>query len=291
MAFSLTVFIAQVDSLLSASNDELGQLARYRFIKSAVERYGADRPLEVSEDETGNGTSFYGYSLLSSWVNDFSRVVSIEYPAYAVASNQAPQYLGNEDFIEDYRVGSTRYLYLPNHSPSASDTLRIRYTAPYTWSSSAESRTITQAAHGFSANDYVYYDGTIWREAVDIRNATHTVSSVADASTFTAVIHQCDVPIGDFFAVCHLAASYCCHAIATKYSRTSDNTISADSVDHPRREPSFAQRAKDFERLYNEHMGLLREAETTVKAAGDFVDFDVTPNFSRDYLFHSRGVR
>ena len=84
MAISLTVFLAQVDGLLSADNDELSQLRRDRLIKAALERYSHDSPDEVTTDVTGDAGKYYALaSSISSWVEGFSQVVSIQYPAEA----------------------------------------------------------------------------------------------------------------------------------------------------------------------------------------------------------------
>ena len=96
-----------------------------------------------------------------------------------------------------------------------------------------------------------------------------------------------DVPGSDFYAVCQLAAAFICRSLAAKYSRTSDSTIAADSVNHPTRATEFARQARDFERSYREHIGLMSDERET-EAAGEFVDLDTVPGWplGRRYLFH-----
>jgi hypothetical protein len=293
MAITLTVFRTQVDSLLVADDSELSQLRREMMIKAAVERYGQDRPDEITEDESGDGGRYYDLNtLLASWVDDFSRVLSIQYPASAISADEVPVYLDPVDWDDDYYDGSTRYLFLPNHSPAAAESMRIRYTAPYLWAASATTEVINKDSHGFSVDDYLYLDGATWIQTTDARTATHIVTVKADADNFTAALLQVTVPTGDFFAVCNLGAGLCCQAIATKYSRTSDSTITADSVNHNTKAVEFARRAREYIAMYEEHLGLgggADGAETqVVQGAGEFVDWDTAPGLpqGRRWLAH-----
>jgi len=298
MAITLDTFKAQVDNLLSADNNELAVLARYRNIKAALERYSRDMPDDYVEDEVGDGGKYYKLTgtsaVLANWIEGFSRVMEIEYPAVTIASDGTPVYLQPEDFRDDYWQGGDRYLFLPNHSPAATETMRIRFGVPYDWTASAVSTAVTQTAHGFVVNDYVYLDGSTWYEATDPRVATHKVTVVA-TDTFTAVQLQADPPVQDFFAVCHLAAGLCCQAISARYSRTSDSTINADAVDHRTRGDMFASRAKEFIKMYERHIGLGAPGEDgkAVQAAGAFVDWDTEPGWptGRQYIFHGKGMR
>ena len=297
MAFTIAVFLAQVDGLISSNDDELSQLRRQRFIKAALERYSADKPDEVTEDVSGDGGKYYPLaSSLASFVEGFSRILSIEYPAEAVSEDSIPVYLESEDWNDDYWQGGTRYLLLPNHSPAASETIRIRYTAPYLWTASSDvTVAIGQEAHGFSVDDYVYHD-TTWLLATDERIATHKVTAVADVDNFTAAMLEASPDVNDFFAICNLAACNVAQALADKYSRTADSTISADSVDHLSRAQQWAARAKELCARYENHLGLDRGEDgggTREKAAGEFVDFDTAPGWpsGRKFIFHGGGNR
>lgn len=246
MSFALQTFRAQVDYLITADDDILSEDARDEMIKAAVERYSRDAPDTQTDDVTGDGGRFYSVATeLASWSEGFSRVTEIEYPAATIASDETPIYLEPEDWRDDYWADAagtqTRYLYLPNHSPAATETMRITYTIPYT------------------------FDSTM---PLDV-----------------------DIPPGDFYAVCNLAACLCLQAIAARYARTSDSTIAADSVGHNARSDQFSRRAKEYCAFYMKHMGL--DADPSVKAAGDFVDWDTAPGWpaGRDYIFHDKELR
>lgn len=119
-------------------NELLSQDNMTEYINAALEAYNHDRPDDETVDVAGDGGKYYSITTsLTYWEEDFSQVVSIEYPAATVASDEAPQILEPEDWQDDYWYNSTRYLYLPNHSPAATEYMRIKYTVPYEFSSGA----------------------------------------------------------------------------------------------------------------------------------------------------------
>lgn len=147
MATNISTFLAQVEILLGAddSNTELDDSEIQANIKAAVERYSRNRADEATTDVTGDGGKYYDIATdLTSWVEGFSSITSIEYPAATVASDEAPVYLDPDDWNENYWASSTRYLYLPNHAPAATETMRITYTAPYTFDGSDNTDVPTQ---------------------------------------------------------------------------------------------------------------------------------------------------
>jgi hypothetical protein len=95
------------------------------FIQEAVKIYSRHRPREVVKDITGDGT--YNYSIstnLTSWVEDFSIIKSIEYPA----GQRNPVYLDEDDYAI-LRTESGLFIRFFVDTPSASDTIRVTYTA------------------------------------------------------------------------------------------------------------------------------------------------------------------
>jgi len=238
MSSALSMFLAQVDYLIAASDGELAEAARQAMIKAAVETYSIDRPDTQVDDVTGDAGRYYDLAdKLSAWSEGFSRVLRIEYPAATVASDEAPIYLDPEDWQDDYWADNVRYLYLPRHAPAATESMRITYTVPWVWSGDPEVTT---------------------------------------------------TPVQDFYAICHLAAANCCRAIAAKYSRTNDSTLGADSVAHVTRADMFGRRAKEFQALYREHLGLDGGDGKGERASGTFVDWDTAPEWpsGRQYVFH-----
>lgn len=298
MAFTLDVFKAYVDGMFDADDDIISDLRRYRAIKEALEYYSDDRPDSETDDVTGDAGKYYPIaSNLTEWVEDFSFIKDIEYPAATIASDETPVYLEPEDWREDYWVEvsgtQTRYLYLPHHSPAATEIMRITYAVPYNWTASSVTESVSQTAHGFQANDYVYQDSSTWYEADDQIIATHKVTAVADENTFTAAILQTGIPSADFFAICNKAACIICRHMAAKFAKAGESTIRADSVRHISKSQEYAKRADEFCAAYSEAMGLGEYADETIHAASEFVDWDTAPDWpsGRQFLTHSRAVR
>lgn len=298
MAITLTVFLAQVDGLLSADDNELSELRRSWNVKAALERYSRDNPYEATVDVTGDGGNYYPIaSNLTLWIEGFSQIIAIEYPAPTVSSDQAPVYLNREDWIDDYWDSSVatplRYLYLPNHAPAATQKLRIRYTTQYEWSASTSTVVVAQTAHGFSANNYIYEENQTWYKATDARIATHQVTAVTDENNYTRAVLQSSPPTKDFFALCWLGAGYSAQAIADKYSRSSDSPIAVDTVNHLNKAEQWSRRARELIGLYEQHMGLVSGGVAGLSgtpAAGEFVDWDTSP-YNRSYLYHGKYTR
>jgi len=246
MSTAINTFRAQTDHLIGDVDEgELSRDAKDGRVKAAVERYSQDAPDTRTDDVSGDGGRYYGIAAsLSGWVEGFSRIVKIEYPAADISADETPTYLESEDWRDDYWKSEsgtqTRYLYLPAHSPAATETMRITYTVPYTWSSSPEAT---------------------------------------------------DTPAQDFFAICHLAASLCCRALAARYAQLGDSTLGADATAHTTKSSEYANRAKEYMTMYEKHMGLGQEADA--RAAGDFVDWDTMPGWpgGRQFIFHGKEIR
>lgn len=225
MTTALTTFNAQVDrELRGVGDDELTSDERDAFIKDALQKYSKDRPKEVRLDLSGDGGKYYeiNTTTFTSWVEDFSRIVSIEYPAADISADDTPEMLlPDHDWADNYWKESKRYLYLPNHTPESSEEMRIVYTAPYLFSGDPEATS---------------------------------------------------APEQDFYAICVLAASYCCGALAAKYGQSLDPTISADAVRYGTKSGQYERRADKLLLKYNDHMGL---GKSGVRSASVIHEWDV----------------
>lgn len=289
---SLTVFKAQVDEILQAAVEEISTAARQEMIKAAIERYSRDKPDERTEDLVGDAGKYYPLATsLDHWSDGFSIIKAIQYPAPTIANDEQPVYLETKDWDDNYWAEvagvQTRYLYLPNHAPAATEAMRILYTLPYTWVASATTTNMNQTAHGLSVDDYIYLSGTDYVASEDIRQATHRVTAVADADNFTMGGLVVNIPQQDFFAVCNLAACICCQSMAVRYSSSTDTTINADSTAHTSRATEFANRAKELCELYMSHLGMGEDREAQTTPASAWVHWDLMPDIGagRQYAF------
>ncbi len=140
MTISLETFRVQVDYQIDADDEMLSENAREELIKAALTEYSKDCPDIYSEDVTGDGGRYYAISALTNWSEGFSNVTRIEYPAAAIASDETPTYLDPDDWVDDFwaEVGGTltRHIYLKSAAPAATETMRVTYSMPYTFSSS-----------------------------------------------------------------------------------------------------------------------------------------------------------
>lgn len=105
-------------------------------VTDALVKYNMDRPTRKIVEITGDGTKFYPISGLTGYVEGESAILDIQYPAVYAVDGREPEYL---DLAHDMRlheqlVAATRtlYLYFPNHTPKATEKIRVGYTIPTT---------------------------------------------------------------------------------------------------------------------------------------------------------------
>lgn len=296
MTIALDTFLSQVNNLVPDLNaSEMTTISRYQQIKAAVRDYSHRRPDTQTTDVTGDGGRYYpiNASNFAYWSDEFSTISAIEYPAQAVSSDEYPVYLDTEDWRQDYYDSSNvRYLFLPNHAPAATETMRITYTAPYQWSVIGNATSVAQASHGFSANDYVYQNsGGSWVSAGSTPDllATHQVTAVADSGIFSVKILAVGIPESDFFTVCNKAACLVCLALAARYSQTNTSTFAADSVNHITRAQEYRAQANRYCDAYMLALGLDPTGKSGPPGASAWVDLDTRPEYPwmrRRWLFH-----
>lgn len=117
--------------------------------------------------------------------------------------------------------------------------------------------------------------------AGDTLRMTYTRMHVVDASQDT-------IPVIDREPVACYAAAYLCEQLANLYSRDSDSTIQADSVDHASKGRDFSRRAQTLRQRYFNELGINAKRNN---ASGVVVDFDKTDSQGNDRLFHKGRFR
>lgn len=300
MAFELSEFLTQTMNMVPESDTELDVITRNQLIKQAVSDYSQDKPDIVGFDFSGDGGKYYLISTtLASYADGFSRIQTISYIAADISADELPNYLSKDDWDEDFYATAGRFLFFPNHSPASTETVRVTHTALYAWSAGTTTTLVNQSSHGFSLNDFIYNNGSTWVSAgtgstADLL-ATHQATTITDSDDFIATILAITIPEGDFFAVCNRAACLFCRSISEFFARTSDSTITADSVSHTTRSQLFKDRADNFCKLYNDHIGINIDAQGNKIETGhaEFLDLTTGPEWRPDrrYLFHRTGRR
>ena len=135
---TLAELLALVDIHLTSDDNEYPQASREQKIRDALREYSRDRPDVLVEDVTGDGTQFYRLDTsLDKWEIKFSQIRQVEYPAVDLSAGSGqPQFLEDDEF-EVYRAevsgSQVDYLRFDNLSPASTETIRITYTARYTF--------------------------------------------------------------------------------------------------------------------------------------------------------------
>ena len=235
-SFALTVFNACIDdeirdTLAVLSSDEVDQQC-----KIALAQYSKDAPFVDVIEFDGDAGQYYPITNLTDWEDGFSKIRAIEYPAAAVASDEEPQMLETDDYTL-FEDATAEYIYFPNHTPAATEEVRVWYSAPY----------------GFSGTP----------DAVDI-------------------------PPEDFYAICLLAASYCCDVLSTYFATHVDVADGRLNVKRDKVSAKYDERAKKYEAGYLKHMNLPLDGRP--KAATVIGEWDVRP-WGREYVFHGSRTR
>lgn len=302
MAFELAEFLTQVQNVApKIIDEEMATIDLNQQIKQAVSAYSQDKPDTVSEDITGDGGKYYNlFTSLTSYEDGFSRIKTISYIAATIADDELPNYLESADWDEDFYAGGIRFLFFPNHSPASTETIRVTFNTVYSWVAGTNTTAVSQIAHGFSVNDFVYLNSSSsWVSAGTGSTAnllaTHQVTAVTDVDNFTATALAISIPEVDFFAICNKAACLICRSIAERYSRSGDSTITADSVNHLTKSQLFSDRADEFCKLYNDHIGINMDSDGNKIEMGhaEFIELPAQTYWpgSRRLLFHDRSRR
>lgn len=115
---------------------DLGPANITEAIRMAVQsEYSHDKPRRITVDITGDGTFSYPVEdHLTEYVDGFSQIVDpgIEYPVDDTVAEK--QYLLGEDWLI-YRTPSGLELILRSCTPSATESMRLTYTAKWAFSS------------------------------------------------------------------------------------------------------------------------------------------------------------
>lgn len=172
------IFSEFIDAIKTKLQDQAEELKRGEIettTVSALPQFSNDRPREQIFDITGDDG--FDYDLPSDWIPGYSLIKSVEYPA----GERIPTYLEDEDWII-YETASSRKLRLVNHTPGASETVRIRYTTIYLRSTvdnipaheqDAFANLAASLCCGLLAGRYAQLgDSTIDADAVDYQSKT-----------------------------------------------------------------------------------------------------------------------
>jgi len=119
-------FIARVKLLLPTAEGELASGALEKCLQDALERYSRLCPQVAVVERIGDGKT-YDFTLPADWVEGFSRIVDIEYPA----GEQIPQYLDPRAYGIYHDPTAGKVLRFYTFVPDANKKFRLRYLKPH----------------------------------------------------------------------------------------------------------------------------------------------------------------
>jgi hypothetical protein len=227
---TLPVLLVALGDRLQDGEEIIKLHQRQLALTEAVKDLARFRPRLLVGDIVGNGTSTY--TLPAGWVVDVSSLLSLEFPL----GNDPPTYLEESDWTLYRSASTTVQLRLVRELPSASQTMRLLYTAP------------------------------------------HTLGSTPATTTLTAVDEE---------PALNKAASLCCTWLAAYYAQQGQASLAADVTNHESKSRTYRDLAKDFQRLYNEALGIdTKDGQAPVKAASAVGDWDNSYPWGEDRLTH-----
>jgi len=191
MSRTLTQIRNEVAKLVRDSEDILDQADYNSAINQAVRYYSRAKPRYIVETASGDGSA-YEWELPDSYLEDFSSIVLVEYPA----AEENERGLQRLDFKLDYdvvRTATGKYkLRLLRSTPSSGETVRYTYTTLHSLTDSGSTLPSENAEHAviFSATSIccrqlaAHYaqsiDPTLSEDAVDYGTKSERYSSLAD---------------------------------------------------------------------------------------------------------------
>lgn len=176
----------------------LGETAKIIAINAAVKEHSRHKPRIVIEDEDGTGGFDYALTLLADWAEGFSVIKSVEYP---VDDTEETAEILQDDEWCIYQKPSGDVLRFLEDTPSATEDIRIKYTALHTCTDAActvdnydEEAVQCLAASFFCDMLSTYYaqnqDSTIHADSVDHKSKSSDYAARAKVYRKTYFNHM-----------------------------------------------------------------------------------------------------
>lgn len=128
MAFDLSGVQTRAQVLIQDSDADLldGTPDLQEAARQALAQYSKDAASPIIADLVGDGAT-YEYTLPTGFVDGFSRVLTLEYPA-----GQRPATLLDPAHLEVYRTATTTKLRFVEITPASGETARVTFTGRHT---------------------------------------------------------------------------------------------------------------------------------------------------------------
>lgn len=184
------------------------------------------------------------------------------------------------EVVVDVTADGTRYTALPAGFIDGSSLLvRVeRQEAPDFYACDPRTYALYRAPTGLTLR---WLDGTEPAAAATVRIAYTAGRALGTLATDTTVLDA------DFYALCDLAVSLCCAALAQKYARTAEPLLNSGVVAYRTKAQEWDGRATAYRTAYREHMG----SSAGTAPAGAAVNWDTRSTSGADWLTHPRWGR
>lgn len=178
---SLTDIRTRIIGIVRDSTGKLINPTDYdRIITAAINRYSKLKPAVKVADITGNGTN--DYALPSGWIDEFSRIICIEYPIGDVPATL----LDSPDDYEIYQSPTEKKIRLKNEVLTVSESFRVAFSIPRAVTTIPDNDVdaLSNLASSFCLNELanVYAqssDSTIGADSVDHKSKSQEYASRA----------------------------------------------------------------------------------------------------------------
>lgn len=130
----LAPFLTRIsEKIPGVSTDELTTLQRTANVNQAVREYSRHAPRSLVKDIAGDGS--YEYTLPTEWIEEFSSIQKIEYPA-GVSQNPEDATLAPETYGV-YKNATASKLRFYSITPAAGKTIRATISVPHSVAAAA----------------------------------------------------------------------------------------------------------------------------------------------------------
>ncbi len=119
-------YLTAIDELVPGTLP-LGESEKTKAVRKAVNTHSRYRPRQEVEDRVGTGAFDYALNDLAFWEDDFSQILSIEYPVDDDA--QEASVLTAEEDWTIYQKPETRFIRFLSATPELDVYFRVTYTA------------------------------------------------------------------------------------------------------------------------------------------------------------------
>jgi len=274
------------------------------FITDALKIYSKHRPLLKKYEYIGVGNE-YEYPLPSDWIEGFSVLKRIEYPA----GDQVPTFIDQNEYSLLDKVDETARIIDNATATDTEITLSTASEAGYfkngeliyiydndanevNWVT-ADGNTTTGVVTVKNAIANTYDATPLVKKLAHIKFLTtepetsnymvqeYTTKHVHDDSTDTIY----DIDLDPFT---HLCAGIAAQAIAAEFAKKQKSSLDADSIDFGTKSDQWQTVAEENIKIYTNHIG---KDETLIQPSFFIGDLDSRFSWGRNYLFHGHRNR